>query len=47
VEATLQDIVEGKLTPHDLPFITVMRDHATGHLFSINNRRLWVFKVRE
>ena len=44
VEATLQEIVDGKLSPKDLPFITVMRDNSTGHLFSINNRRLWVLK---
>ena len=44
VEGTLQEIIEGKLSPRDLPFITVMRDPATGHLFSINNRRLWVLK---
>lgn len=44
VESTLQDIIDGTLKPGDLPFITVMRDPATGHLFSINNRRLWVLK---
>jgi hypothetical protein len=44
VEATLQEIVDGRLTPSELPFITISRDPATGHLFSINNRRLWVLK---
>ncbi len=34
----------GKLKPEDLPFITVMRCSATGHYFSLNNRRLWVLK---
>ena len=44
MEDTLQEVVDGKLKPADLPFITVMHDRASGHFFSINNRRLWVLK---
>ena len=44
VEDTLTEIVEGRLKPEELPFITVMFDRATGTYFSLNNRRLWVFK---
>jgi len=44
VEDTLTEIVEGRLKPEMLPFITVMFDRATGTYFSLNNRRLWVFK---
>lgn len=44
VEDTLTEIVEGKLNPEALPYITVMLDRATGTYFSLNNRRLWVFK---
>lgn len=44
VEDTLAEIMEGRLKPEALPFITVMLDRATGTYCSLNNRRLWVFK---
>jgi len=44
VEDTLAEIVEGRLKPEALPFITVIFCRATGAYFSLNNRRLWVLK---
>ena len=45
VEDTLNSILAGDLRPEDLPPIGVLLDPATGHLFSLNNRRLYVFKA--
>ena len=42
VEETLDEIINGKLKPADLPFITVMYDGSV--YYSLNNRRLWVLK---
>ncbi|OAA73344.1 hypothetical protein ISF_00245 [Cordyceps fumosorosea ARSEF 2679] len=45
VRDTLDAALRGSLVPADLPPISVLRDPATGHLFSLNNRRLYVFKA--
>lgn len=45
VEDTLQAIHASELRAEDLPPISVLLDSATGHLFSLNNRRLYVFKA--
>lgn len=42
VEDTIQEIVDGKLKPADLPVITVLFDGDA--YFSLNNRRLFVLK---
>lgn len=44
VQDTLDAILDNKLRAEDLPPISVLLDPATGHLFSLNNRRLYVFK---
>jgi hypothetical protein len=44
VQETLDEIVEGKLCPTALPFITVISYGSGAPYFSINNRRLWVLK---
>lgn len=43
IEDTIQSIVEGTTSVDDLPKITVLRGEG-GHLFSLNNRRLYTFK---
>lgn len=43
VQETLDEIVDGKLCPTALPFITVIT-YGRDEYFSINNRRLWVLK---
>lgn len=45
VQDTLDAILDGRLGAGDLPPISVLLDPATGHLFSLNNRRLYVFKA--
>eukprot|EP00667_Euglena_gracilis_P019506 EG_transcript_20913 len=42
---TLQELRDGKLQAADLPTITVLQEGAA--LFSLNNRRLWLFKQCE
>ena len=42
VEDTLEDIIAGKMSVHDLPKITVILNQGT--YFSLNNRRLYVLK---
>ena len=45
LEDTLALILDGKLDATQLPMITVLGSpDAPGVLFSLNNRRLWVFK---
>lgn len=44
VEDTLNAILNNELRAEDLPPISVLLDPATGHMFSLNNRRLYVFK---
>ncbi|KAJ6780229.1 hypothetical protein PWT90_01956 [Aphanocladium album] len=44
VQDTLDAILGDELRPEDLPPISVLLDSATGHMFSLNNRRLYVFK---
>lgn len=51
IEQTLQEIRDGKTLPSDLPAITVLLGPADpadggGCYFSLNNRRLFVLKVR-
>jgi hypothetical protein len=43
VQQTLDDIVNGKLKIEDIPKIVVIKQDDT-HFYSMNNRRLWVFK---
>ncbi|XWW92356.1 hypothetical protein V2A60_000279 [Cordyceps javanica] len=45
VQDTLDALLRRDLRPEDLPPISVLLDPATGHLFSLNNRRLYVFKA--
>ncbi len=45
VQDTLDAILARELRAEDLPPISVLLDPATGHLFSLNNRRLYVFKA--
>ncbi len=45
VQDTLDAILKWELRAEDLPPISVLLDPATGHLFSLNNRRLYVFKT--
>ncbi|KAF1736367.1 hypothetical protein CRV24_001974 [Beauveria bassiana] len=45
VQDTLDAILRDDLRAQDLPPISVLLDPATGHLFSLNNRRLYVFKA--
>lgn len=45
VQDTLDAILNSTLRAEDLPPINVLVDPATGHLFSLNNRRLYVFKA--
>ncbi|EGX88048.1 hypothetical protein CCM_09184 [Cordyceps militaris CM01] len=45
VHDTLEAVLRRDLDPQDLPPISVLRDPSTGHLFSLNNRRLYVFKA--
>ena len=45
VQDTLDSILSKKLRAEDLPSINVLVDPATGHMFSLNNRRLYVFKA--
>ncbi|KAI8893702.1 hypothetical protein BC833DRAFT_607522 [Globomyces pollinis-pini] len=40
---TLQEILDGKTKVSDIPKIKVLND-GNGRLYSMNNRRLWVFK---
>lgn len=40
---TLQDIIDGRMDVEDLPLITVIVG-TDGHIFSLNNRRLYVLK---
>lgn len=42
IEETLQEIVEGRTRIQDIPKITVLNNN--GHLFSLNNRRLYLIK---
>ena len=42
VKDTLQDILDNKLNVNDLPMITVIVND--GIYYSLNNRRLWIFK---
>lgn len=42
IEETLQEVEEGKTKVEDIPKITVLTNG--GHLFSLNNRRLFLFK---
>lgn len=44
VENTLQQILDGTLRVEDLPIITVIPANDGINYFSLNNRRLWVFK---
>lgn len=43
IEGTCQQFRDGLLTPADLPIICVFKD-STGHFFSQNNRRLYLYK---
>jgi hypothetical protein len=43
VTQTLEDIEKGKVKLSDIPLIVVIRQDDT-HYYSMNNRRLWVFK---
>ena len=43
ITATLNDIIEGRLSVEDLPMITVLENN--GFYFSLNNRRLYVLKA--
>lgn len=43
IQSTIDEIVAGKIAPKDLPSIQVLQD-KDGNLFSMNNRRLFVFK---
>jgi hypothetical protein len=45
VQDTLDAILNKNLRAEDLPPINVLVDPATGHMFSLNNRRLYVFKA--
>lgn len=45
VEDTLNAIRNNTLRVQDLPPINILVDPKTGHLFSLNNRRLYVFKA--
>jgi hypothetical protein len=42
IEDTIQEIIDGKVSVTDLPLISVIEND--GDLFSLNNRRLYVFK---
>ena len=44
IEATMAEVRSGKIAPSALPAITVMRDKQ-GNLYSLNNRRLFMFKA--
>jgi hypothetical protein len=43
IEDTLDELLTGKIVVSDLPLITVVVG-ADGHMFSLNNRRLYVIK---
>lgn len=45
VEDTLNAILNNDLRAQDLPPVSVLLDPSTGHMFSLNNRRLYVFKA--
>mmetsp|Transcript_14420 Transcript_14420/g.23932 ORF Transcript_14420/g.23932 Transcript_14420/m.23932 type:complete len:203 (+) Transcript_14420:104-712(+) len=42
IQDTIQEIIDGTITVADLPLITVIENE--GHMFSLNNRRLYVIK---
>jgi hypothetical protein len=42
IEETLQEIIDGRTNIKDIPKITVLNNN--GHLFSLNNRRLYLIK---
>ena len=42
IEDTIQSILQGKLSIENIPIITVIE--TNDHLFSLNNRRLYLFK---
>jgi hypothetical protein len=42
ISETLQEIIAGSTAVSDIPLITVIENN--GHLFSLNNRRLYLFK---
>eukprot|EP01001_Neometanema_parovale_P010933 NODE_7175_length_786_cov_89.306184_g6936_i0.p1 GENE.NODE_7175_length_786_cov_89.306184_g6936_i0~~NODE_7175_length_786_cov_89.306184_g6936_i0.p1 ORF type:complete len:192 (+),score=15.30 NODE_7175_length_786_cov_89.306184_g6936_i0:117-692(+) len=44
VTQTLDDIQNGTLRVEDLPKITVITTGKDEHFYSLNNRRLWLFK---
>ena len=44
IEATMAEIRSGHIAPSALPAVTVMRDKQ-GNLYSLNNRRLFMFKA--
>lgn len=45
VEDTINAILNKEISAEDLPPISVLVDPSTGDLFSLNNRRLYVFKA--
>lgn len=45
VEDTLNAVLNKEIKAEDLPPISVLLDPSTGHMFSLNNRRLYVFKA--
>lgn len=47
LEETLQELIDGTTKISDIPKIKVIVDPETGKYFSMNNRRLWVFKQLE
>lgn len=44
IDENIEEIKTNKISPNDLPYITVYYDHKSGSYFSQNNRRLYVFK---
>lgn len=45
MEDTLNAIRNNSLRVEDLPHINILLDPKTEHMFSLNNRRLYVFKT--
>lgn len=44
IQSTLESIQRGELDVNSLPTITILHDPHSGHFFSLNNRRLYLFK---
>lgn len=44
IQETLDELIQGQITVDHIPKIRVIYDAVNDRYFSLNNRRLWVFK---